>query len=221
MWPFVVGFLARGAVMRWCVGLGVVAVALRIALSLSGVNETSIFVLTPCRLDTLCAGAFLALATRGPLGASISQRIAPLLWLSGGATFGLSAWHAAVGSADSLVLPLRGLAMALFFGFVIFAVCDQGGPELLKRPMRAKWLRWLGKYSYGLYVFHGLISFWMHSRGHLEESLTAATGSHGLAMVGEVTIGLAASILVSVLSFEFFERPMLKLKSKFEYAGAR
>ena len=220
VWPFVVAYLARGTVMRWCVILGLFSTCLRIVLSVVGVNDTAIFVLTPCRLDTLCAGGFLALAVRGPLGAAISQRISPLIGVSGAATFVTSAWHAAVGSGDSVVLPLRGLFMALFFGFLIFAVCDENGPALLKRPLRAGWLRTLGKYSYGLYVFHGLISYWMHSRGHLEETLTQMLGSHGLAMAAEVVIGLVASIFISVLSFEFFERPMLKLKSKFAYGGA-
>lgn len=218
VWPFVVAYLSRGAVMRWCVVLGLAATSLRIGLGLAGVNATAIFVLTPCRLDTLCAGAFLALAARGPLGAAIAARLNLAVWLSGGATFVASAWHAVVGTADVFVLPLRGLTMALFFGLVVYAVCDERGPALLKRPLRARWLRSLGKYSYGLYVFHGLISYWMHSR-HITASLTQMLGSHGLAMAVEVTLGLTASIVISVLSFEFFERPLLKLKDRFAYGS--
>ncbi len=220
VWPFVVAYLSRGAAMRLCVILGLGATCLRIALSASGVNETSIFVLTPCRLDTLCAGAYLALATRSPMGATIGHRASTLMWLSGALTFACSAWHAVLGTADAFVLPLRSLAMALFFGFLIFAVCEEHGPALLKRLLRAQWLRTLGKYSYGLYVFHGLIAYWMHSRGGLTATFTRMFGSHGLAMLLEVVVGLAASVLISVLSFEFFERPMLKLKSKFAYAGS-
>jgi len=60
LWPLVVFSFRRETLERICLWVIGAALALRIALSLAGVSELSISVLTPCRVDTLCVGALLA-----------------------------------------------------------------------------------------------------------------------------------------------------------------
>jgi peptidoglycan/LPS O-acetylase OafA/YrhL len=75
-------------------------------------------------------------------------------------------------------------------------------------------LKFFGKISYGLYVWHWplyLLLFepllvWMIREFHLSVKW-AATGSASLALL--------AALILSLLSYRFFEQPFLQLKSKF------
>ncbi len=64
VWPVVVLFCSRRALLAVCVGCGVFALSLRVALALAGVSDVALVAFTPCRLDALCAGAFLAVTLR-------------------------------------------------------------------------------------------------------------------------------------------------------------
>ena len=68
VWPAVVLLLGRRALMGFCAAVVAAAVLCRTALTLSGGHPIAISVLTPCRMDALAVGAFLALAVRGPGG---------------------------------------------------------------------------------------------------------------------------------------------------------
>jgi len=75
----------------------------------------------------------------------------------------------------------------------------------------------LGKYSYGLYVFHGLISYLLW-RQPLIPLLETVVHNHTLAAAIQVAVGVAISVLISVASYEFFERRFLELKDRFASA---
>jgi peptidoglycan/LPS O-acetylase OafA/YrhL len=76
-------------------------------------------------------------------------------------------------------------------------------------------MRFFGKYSYGLYVFHGIVAYALQERQHGAEWLTARLGSHLLAMGVQALAGGALSLLISVLSYELFEKHLLRLKDRF------
>jgi peptidoglycan/LPS O-acetylase OafA/YrhL len=220
-WPFVVGALSRAAGMRVCIALSLLALGLRIGFSHQDLESMKALVWTPCRLDALCCGAWFALAVRAPeRRASLERacgRLAPALALL---IFLLSAWHTRLGVGDAWVLPLRGSALALLFGTCLVLVTAEGGPALVKRGLRAGWLRVLGKYSYGLYVFHGIVAYAAHEH-HWEARWTTALGSHGAAVALVALVGMGLSFVIAITSFELFEQPVLKLKRFFEYRGLR
>ena len=217
VWPFLVGSLSLVSSKRACVVLAAVALTLRIALSFSSTDEMRALVWTPCRLDALCTGAWFALALRAPGQKAQVERLArkltPLLAVL---VLALSTWHARVGYGDALVLPLRGSALAVLFGAFIASVTEEGKPSATKRALRSSWLRVLGKYSYGLYVFHGIVAYSSHEH-HWEERWTTALGSHAAAVALVVVAGCGLSFAIAFTSFELFERPVLKLKRIFEY----
>ncbi|MCL2652174.1 MAG: acyltransferase [Propionibacteriaceae bacterium] len=81
-------------------------------------------------------------------------------------------------------------------------------------------VRYLGKISYGLYVFHELaISV---AVGHIEPALTRAMGSDGW-LFGSVffLIVFALTLAVSALSYEVYEKRFLKLKQRFTAITSR
>ncbi|HEV2844590.1 MAG TPA: acyltransferase, partial [Thermoanaerobaculia bacterium] len=73
-WPVAVLLLARRSLMAACWVCLAGSLLLRVGLHLAD-QETAAFVLTPARLDSLAAGALLALAARGPEGlAPVARR---------------------------------------------------------------------------------------------------------------------------------------------------
>lgn len=105
-------------------------------------------------------------------------------------------------------------AIALFFCFVI---ADQIVHE---RKISWTWLHnrmlYLGKISYGIYMFHLVVMFLMHD--YLLREFDYKGFSKIDLFLGAVIYVLAAptiTILISWLSYRFFEKPFLKLKGRF------
>lgn len=218
VWPVVVFLVRREALERICAGVVVAGLALRISLALLGVSELSISVLTPCRVDALCVGGLLAAVARRSGGAEpLLRRAVPSAIWAGAAILGVSAWCAATKLGLPVLHQLRTTLYALFFGALTLASVLPAERSVLGRAFRSSTLRMFGKYSYGLYVYHGLISYHMVET-RTEERLTALLGSHAAAMLARAAIGVAASLLVSVASYELLEKPFLALKRFFEPA---
>ena len=76
----------------------------------------------------------------------------------------------------------------------------------------------LGTYSYGLYVYHHFISYYLVTN-RTELELGRWLGSHGMAVALQATLGMLASLALAYLSYEFFERRFLSLKPLFENAN--
>jgi peptidoglycan/LPS O-acetylase OafA/YrhL len=223
VWPLVIAYLPRRAAMACCIALSFVALIARTALAYDG-QLIAAQVLTPCRLDTLCIGAFFALAARGPLGlAGWGQRARSSLWIGALGVVALSLVHKLLPAWDFLVLEFRGSVVALTFGFLVVTAADPNGLTLLRRFFGLGLMRTLGKYSYGLYVFHGIIAYALEhglSRGapgshYAIDTLAPLFGSYAVATLVQAAAGVLLSVVVAVLSYELFELRFLKLKDAF------
>lgn len=221
-WPFIVGFLERKTMMRITVALAIFAFCSRILLHVAGVNDMVSHVVTPFRLDSLCVGAWFALAARGELGAdALGTKMKLWLPLSFAALIVLVLIHSTPSPWDPIAVPLKGLLLAIFCGAFIFTVAWPGGPAIMKWPLRLGWLRMLGKYSYGLYVFHAIVSCAFGYRNTLV-TLTQHVGSRTLALFLQGAVGIALSCAIAIASYELFEVHFLRLKRLFQAnLGAR
>jgi peptidoglycan/LPS O-acetylase OafA/YrhL len=83
--------------------------------------------------------------------------------------------------------------------------------QLFNNPV----LRFFGKYSYGLYVFHYLLG------GLLTQPVRFFIDAHFhrkvLGVIAGAIVVFSASTLAAILSYHFFESPFLKLKKHFTY----
>lgn len=215
VWPAVVWFASRRALARLCVVAIVVAIASRWLLVAGGLHATHF--LTPCRLDTLAAGALLAIlgfpGWRWGAAAAIGGAVG--LW-------GIATW---TGSSfpESPAMQQYGLlaALALAVGVLILA-CSGGW---FARLCRARVLRSLGQYSYCIYLVHFLVidglahGSFFHLPAGVQQWLVAHLSPLVLLLLFTACC-LAASWLVAFASWHGFEKWFLALKRHFPGAGA-
>ena len=103
-------------------------------------------------------------------------------------------------------------ALALLFGFFILAVVDPWKSKVwLRRVVESGWLRFFGKYSYGMYVLHWPI----HLLGKLWLTIWVVDGSRmtrPLRLVAYIAGNLVASTAAAVAVWRLVERRFLALK---------
>jgi peptidoglycan/LPS O-acetylase OafA/YrhL len=160
------------------------------------------------RVDSLLFGAGVALLVRTP-----SPRRRPARRILAGAALVLSVClFAAHGpDASSVWLATVGYsAIAAFCASVIYLARE--GDALIAKLFDRSFLRFFGRYSYGLYLFHGIYFVYLR---HLSGSLQGRVHSGLLAQLLIVGFGFAVSVALAVLSYHVFEFPFLKLKNRF------
>jgi peptidoglycan/LPS O-acetylase OafA/YrhL len=114
-----------------------------------------------------------------------------------------------------LVLPLRAsLILVLLAALLVWALIAPSG-SAISRLFRSRTMVFLGTYSYGLYVYHHFISYYLTTH-RTEFALARWLGSHGAAVALQAVVGSAVSVALAWVSYEGFEKRFLGLKRLFE-----
>jgi len=219
-WPLVVYLLARRPRTLVAVSLAVsfCAMLARLTGSLMGLTWFTTGVLTPFRLDGLALGAFLAVAARQPGG--LNRLVRALPWVTA-AVGGLLAatvtfWIRLLAGGHGLELAtsVRPMLIEMLLACLLMwaLVAPERSPA--SRFFRSRAMVFLGTYSYGLYVYHHFISYYLTSN-RTELKLAPWLGSHLAAVVLQAILGMSASLAVAYLSYELFEKRFLRLKRPF------
>jgi peptidoglycan/LPS O-acetylase OafA/YrhL len=229
LWPAVVLLLRPRGLALVCTLCIVGAVALRIAIIGAGGTPLTVYVLTPCRLDALALGGLLALLARSEGGLASCRRPAMVVALIGGAialtVFALGGgdvltpdFHGttAIARATQLFVATVGYTvLALVFAAVlILAISNPGG--WLARTCECRFLRFFGTYSYGLYVYHEALEP-LFDRWLPRQEWVAALHSTTAAGLAIMVIKSLLAVSIAVVSWNLFEKPILRLKRYFEY----
>jgi peptidoglycan/LPS O-acetylase OafA/YrhL len=214
VWPLVVWLLAARprALLMTSILVAVASFAGRILASAMGVSVVTTTVLTPFQLDALCLGAFFAVWLRQPGGEDGVRRALVPLAVGGVLIVGVTyAVHLFIDAGRSVSVPVRGGAFRVLFAVLIVWVIFSPVASLGSRFFRCRPMIVLGKYSYGLYVYHHFFSYFMIRHG-TEFALARVVGSHTLAVWLQAAAGIALSMAVAWASYEWFEKRFLKLK---------
>jgi peptidoglycan/LPS O-acetylase OafA/YrhL len=182
----------------------------RLAAVLLHAQYPKIWCNTLTRLDPIAMGIIVAVVLGG---AAPSFRSAARLGLL---ACGLSSLVLVGWGADlAHVAPLRWQATLL--GYPIVAI---GCTLILLAVLGSRWrwtdsasLRYLGKISYGLYVYH-MLGVWIADR-------LLNFGSSLLRGGARFVLALGITVLLSAISYRFLEAPFLRLKRQFTYVPSR
>ena len=190
---------ADRAVIVVALGLAAVVALWRIYLTVDGAGFGRRYFATDTRSDGLLIGC--------ALGVAVSKFGLPskhTAWALGG--FGLSIF------LTMLLIANNGAAFMYLWGWIAVAFSAAAlilgsldAPPLIKTVLEWRPLIGLGRISYGLYLWHGIIYFVIHRMPQLSDSPSWVVGG------GEVGLSLA----VALASYYVVERPALKLKSRF------
>lgn len=214
-WPVAVYLMAHRPRLLIAVSLSVAlaAMAARLTGSLMGLSWWTTYVLTPFRLDGLALGAFLAVTARQPGG--LDRLVRALPWVAAVAAALLVVtfvWTRLVSRESmELVLPVRASVIQVLLGCLLLWVLIAPQRSSISRFFGSRWLMFLGTYSYGLYVYHHFISYYF-TVNQTEFELARWLGSHGAAVAVQATLGVAISLAIACVSYEYFERRFLRLK---------
>jgi peptidoglycan/LPS O-acetylase OafA/YrhL len=213
-WPLVVFFSGRKTLLRICCSLLLVCLAIRSSLILMNLNIGA-YVLTPARADALAVGALLAVALRSEAGkALLSRWTRPVLLCSGLALAVLFVAQRQLNSEAASVLTVGLSALGLFFGAVLILVITSPANHLLGKVCTTPALRFFGRYSYALYVFHHPVALYLHKRMVVSDWFPARF-LPGLLLFSVTATALSVSL--ALLSWHLLESPFLRLKRFFRY----
>jgi len=223
-WPLVVFLVARRprTLLALSLTIALCAVLARLIGFLSGLSWWTTYVLTPFRLDGLALGAALAVMARQPAGLERLTRALPhVLAVAGGLLamtflFPGPTW----GQGISLTAPIRSASIQVLLACLLLWALVAPDRSATKRFFCSRWMVFLGTYSYGLYVYHHFISYYL-ATNRTEFEVTRWLGSHGLAVALQATAGIAVSLMIAYLSYELFEKRFLKLKRLFDTTEER
>jgi peptidoglycan/LPS O-acetylase OafA/YrhL len=170
------------------------------------------FLLTQC--GALLLGAAAALCLRGSDAARRSlHRWAAPAFLAGVALYALSSWHCAsllLAAPTQYILGLPAVSIAT--AALLPILVRPGLPRTLAaiRP-----LPWLGRISYGFYVFHILLQP-LYDRLAVKISHAGAGNAHY--QIARLLVALCLTVLASWLSYRLLELPFLRAKRRFPLA---
>jgi peptidoglycan/LPS O-acetylase OafA/YrhL len=211
--PWVIKYCSRRLLAAFCVALVLIANAWLFFLGRTTIHDDLVWYNSFVQFQSFAAGMLLCLVLGGESPRlSIPMR---LLTLAAGAL----CWYTAIAvfhvrcAGDAIVGSFHLIA-----GYALVAVgcCLVLAAFLgVSRALLPGWAIYLGRISYGLYVFHMLayditIRIFPHH---------VAVGSSIMLFKGATALGL--TILLASLSYRFFETPFLRWKKRFEIVQSR
>ncbi|HKS05503.1 MAG TPA: acyltransferase, partial [Gemmatimonadaceae bacterium] len=217
VWPAVVLALSAKNLRNACLAVIIGTPLLRLGLRVTDVNPVAVYVLTICRADALAMGALVAVMFRRDGERELVRKLAlPMLGMSGVTLVGLGVWRGGFGQFDIVVGTLGFSVWAAFYGALLAtALLVPAGMAWVPSVFSKPWLRFFGKYSYAIYVFHrpvcGLAEWALPYA-----SINSAVGAIG-AGIAFVLAVLVASTAAALLSWWLLESRFIALKDRFPY----
>ena len=205
--------------IRICLGAIVGCFALRnlpIVLAWNQRWPDFVYRLTPFRIDTLCAGALLAILIHRGVDLKRFRGYLRIACIAGGTVLAGSLF---AGTNTNLPVRLGYTGSVLCFTALIALALDPA--RLTAKVFRNAFLRRMGWYSYCFYLIHvGVLSHdWMLRRRLA--GLHLAFAHEELNQMVIHCIAFAVTFGICAASYKFFESPILGLKRFFPYRGRK
>ena len=207
-WPLLLRLFGMNFIKQLAIGMLILALSVRVLLAIFGVEGSGVWCNTLARLDPIALGALLAFVLRGR---TPNLNTAHRVLLCG----------VAMASYVLVARYLNKNGLATISGFAISALASvtllvafltTNARLLHHRPFT--WLVYLGRISYGLYVFH-LLALTLVSKLSFIPVLQIP-----LNFERRLLCSLLLTIILAALSYRFLEQPFLRLKKRFSYKAS-
>jgi peptidoglycan/LPS O-acetylase OafA/YrhL len=218
-WPFLILFLRRRYLFGVIVGVILVAPLFSyLAAQHFGMGEVAVNVLPFSSLDALGMGALLALVARAPYqGQAMALRREHFFYFSAIATVAYVLLHTLIPVMESASWVNAFLARCMLAPALAGVVClfSEGVRGRAAKLVQFPPLLYLGKISYGIYIWHffipsGVAALCYHYDFLLWEKI---------GVFPYLILNLTLLIAVCSISWHFFEKPINDLKRFVPYTG--
>jgi peptidoglycan/LPS O-acetylase OafA/YrhL len=212
-WPLFVLLLPIRHLSFACGTMILVAFLSRFYLWYFDYSRTAIQQLTPCCLDALAIGSVIAIYSSFGNREKLDKTCRLVAILSGILSMSLLCL-----ARDALIVLFSPIVHSITFSSILFLISIHSGSRYLSF-LRIPFLTYLGRISYGLYVWHMPVMWWIYPEiinrilgfdPHIGLPYYLGGASKALAMT-------IITLIISSISWYFFERPINALKSKFPY----
>lgn len=209
--PWLLRFFYRHkAITNWLILIGIALVfsAVRATLIYLNLAHPAIWVLPFTHFESVIGGLVIGLGLLDPILKKVNVWIQLALGIISLYIVTILPNIFLIQWKLMLTYPLVGAGVSLILSSVL-----QGGLGPLSSWMKQPLPRYLGKISYGLYVYHISILGLLHKLIPKDDSLAYPIINLMLAFV--------ITVLISTISYEFFEKPFQRIKSKFTVIESR
>jgi peptidoglycan/LPS O-acetylase OafA/YrhL len=211
-WPLIVLLLRRRRLASFCVLVMILAPAVRGVFVARGMN----LFFTLCRVDTLAAGALLAILFTEPAYWQRTVTWTRRLALPVAAPAFISSFFLTGSNDHPVAQTLKFSLFAVLCAFVLVLSLSSGGMNPIPTICRMKWLRSMGETSYSMYVFHPFI--FVPCIGLLYRAAwSPLRGRIWLGLAADFALCIGLTVLASRISWVVIESYFVNLKHRFQY----
>jgi peptidoglycan/LPS O-acetylase OafA/YrhL len=207
LWPPIVARISRRQITIAAVTMVAAANICRLLGVAAHESSAQLWGNTIAHLDAIAAGILLAVV---PLGQVLSSRYGGriALMLGGACCLAARGHFVAIDATEQLSV------LGTLIGYpVVMLACTAILVAFIGVPFRSRTLQYLGKISYGLYVYHLMSMSIAYKLMPFDRGVLHA----GLRIVA----ALGITIAIAAVSYMVVEKPFLNLKRRFTYVDSR
>lgn len=212
VWPAAIWFVPRRYLKWLCLAVAAGALGARVYLGAHGFDGEAVYRMTPCRMDTLALGAFVAVGVRD-FREVLERHVNRVLVVCGTAFVAVWLVNPSPVWSDAGMRTLGASLMAFVYAcFVFHAATLRAG--ILQKLLTMPLLRQCGKYSYAMYVLH---SAPFHLTAQIVHDLSLHSYPGALVIIAKYLYFPALTVvayLAARVSWRFLESPFIRLKDR-------
>lgn len=206
-WPLVVWFTPPSRMAAMCLATAALSVALKLALLIGGAHWLVLYTATPAHMEGLALGGLIAVLLQQQRLSAVPRWVHALGAASALMLLVLVCSRSGYKLSSAPQLALHNLFAALSFAWLLLLLVGPG-PALLRRALSQATLRWLGQYSYGIYLIHYAI-YWPLKAGMAAVLPPDLPVNLAIFMLGLAVTAL--TLLLSVAMYHAVEMPAQNL----------
>ena len=214
VWPLVIFIVRKPKLLLTIAGFLLLAViCTRLYMWTIQIKDLNYFGLyTYTRIDGICIGSMLAIL-QFMRSTFINRYFTGLVLLLAALNFVFYFINKAYNFSYPYLAIVGYTTFAVLFAIIVHEVI-QGNNKFLNRILNIRLLRFFGKISYGLYIFHWPVYLILYD--WMDKKVRAATtlSENSLAILVSILLTIIG-VVISIISFYTFERYFLKKKKAF------